>query len=405
MTVATSAASVTVQGNGATLDFGFSFVGAIAADMDVWFTDAASTSTLLAPSVYTLTLALPLPGQIWGYGGTVVYPLSGDPITAGESLTIIRSLPYVQEVSISNQGTFYPQATEIALDYEMMCIQQLEEILSRTIKGPPTGGTIGELPPDRAGKCLGFDNNGDPIAVDCAGGTGPPGPPGPGGLLNVRYFKSGSGTYTATVGTSAVIIKMVGAGAGGAGGGNADAAKASLGGGGGGGGYLEKFLTSGFDGVAYAVGAKGTGGSASGGNGVDGGDTTFDTLSAFGGKKGTAQNNFTPSGLLGFTYATGGLGGAATGGDLNVSGETPSSVGMAMTDATNALVLSQAGGSSLMGLGAAAAFASNAAGEASAGNNAAGYGAGGSGAAVGSAASGKAGGDGSGGLLIIYEYA
>src|SRR5882724_13642178 len=97
MTVATSASGVTVQGNGITTTFSFTFIGAIADDIDVYYTDADDVSILLDPSDYTITLAATLPGQIWGYGGNVTYPLSGDPIATGTSVSIIRNLPYVQE--------------------------------------------------------------------------------------------------------------------------------------------------------------------------------------------------------------------------------------------------------------------------------------------------------------------
>lgn len=411
MTVATSASGVTVQGNGIATTFSFSFVGAIASDIAVYYTDADDVSTLLDPADFTLTLAAALPGQIWGYGGNVTYPLSGDPIATGTSVTIVRDLPYVQETSLSNQLAFYPQSTEIALDYEMMCMQQLADLLNRGLHTGPADDVLDNLPEDRAGKCLAFDNNGQPIAVTCSsGGVGPPGPAGVGGVINIRYFTSGSGTYTATSGTAAVIIQMVGAGGGAAGGANADAAKCSIGSGGGGGGYVERYLTSGFDGVAYAVGAAGAGGSNAGTSGSDGGDTTFaaggGTLTAFGGKHGSGFNNVAVGATEGdFIWSVGGAGGAATGGDINVPGQTPSTVGFATFNTTNCQVLSGPGGSSLFGMGAPSAFATASSTSASAGINATGYGAGGSGAAVGSSGTGKGGGSGSAGFIKVTELA
>jgi hypothetical protein len=55
-------------------------------------------------------------GQTW---------LSGGNLATGFSLSISRVLTLQQLTSLRNQGDFYPETIEDALDYEMMVMQQL----------------------------------------------------------------------------------------------------------------------------------------------------------------------------------------------------------------------------------------------------------------------------------------
>ena len=135
MTVSTTTYFVTVLGNGVTTVFNFDFVPDNAGTMQVVYIDAALIETVLAPSQYTLTINTPASGQLWGVGGTVTYPLSGSPIAIGTKLRIQRIEPYIQTVSINNQGAFYPRAVEQAIDKLELQIQQLT--------GGPSGGTGG----------------------------------------------------------------------------------------------------------------------------------------------------------------------------------------------------------------------------------------------------------------------
>lgn len=125
MTVSTTTFFVTVLGNGVTTVFNYDFIADSADTMEVIFIDADAVETTLDPSQYTLFINPPAVGSLWGVGGTVTYPLAGSPIATGESLRIQRIEPYVQTVSISNQGAFYPQAVEQGLDKLELQIQQL----------------------------------------------------------------------------------------------------------------------------------------------------------------------------------------------------------------------------------------------------------------------------------------
>ncbi len=130
MTISTTTSSVTYIGNDATTVFTFSFVGASTSDIEVVYTDEDGDETTLNPSVYTLAFNAVSPGALWAVGGSVTYPLSGSPISVGTSITITRDVPYTQTVSIGNQGAFYPQAVEQALDLLDMQIQQLNTRLT-----------------------------------------------------------------------------------------------------------------------------------------------------------------------------------------------------------------------------------------------------------------------------------
>lgn len=61
-------------------------------------------------------------------GGYAVY--SGV-IAAGRIVYAVRAVPYVQQMRIGNQGQFWPQTHEDALDYLAMQIQQLVEMIGR----------------------------------------------------------------------------------------------------------------------------------------------------------------------------------------------------------------------------------------------------------------------------------
>ena len=125
-----------------------------------------------------------------------------------------------------------------------------------------------------------------------------------GTLKNIRYFTSGSSTYTPTSGTTFVVVQVWGAGGGGAGGYTGYNQY------GGSGGYAIKRITSGFSGVTLTIGSGGSGGAngvnpGSGtGNGTTGGTTSFGALvSATGGAAGLQ-----------------GGGGGGVSGDLNLAG-------------------------------------------------------------------------------------
>jgi hypothetical protein len=213
---------------------------------------------------------------------------------------------------------------------------------------------------------------------------------------NVQVFSSGT-SYTPASDVTAIIVEIVGGG--GAGGGTPASntnSRGSVGGGGGAGGYAKKlFLNPGtWSAFSYSVGSGGTG--TSGAAGVDGGNTTFSTLTANGGKGGLVGQ--IPAAA---TYVIGGDGGDATGGDINTTG------GAGGSGITSTVGFSGQGGNSVFG-GGAVSVGFAAANTSTTGNSGKDFGAGGSGGCVYRQATNNqnatTGGAGYSGVIIIYEF-
>jgi hypothetical protein len=161
-TVSNSVSSVTIAGNASQTVFPFNFIGVTANDIAVIFTDSNGNQSTIAQGQYTLSLNSALPGNIWGIGGSVTYPLVGSPIANGTTLTIARTVPNTQTVS-SNQGQAFPTAVESGLDLLAMQIQQLG-VTGRVLESSPADSctSLGFLPNavQRANQVLGFDGTG-----------------------------------------------------------------------------------------------------------------------------------------------------------------------------------------------------------------------------------------------------
>ncbi len=167
-TVTNSVSSTTIAGNASQTVFTFNFIGVTANDITVIFTDAAGNQTVVPQGQYTLSLNSALPGNIWGIGGSVTYPLVGSPIASGTTLTIARSVPNTQTVS-SNQGQAFPTAVEAGMDLLAMQIQQFQAT-GKVLEASPadTCSSLGFLPQaiQRANQVIGFDGTGcNPVAV------------------------------------------------------------------------------------------------------------------------------------------------------------------------------------------------------------------------------------------------
>lgn len=176
MTISTQTSTVTFIGNGATSTFSFPFVGVATSDLQVIFTSSSGAQVVLDPSQYILVINAPAFGQLWGIGGTVTYPTSGSPIQIGTFLTVIRTVPYTQNVSIANQGAFYPQAVEQGLDLLELQIQQIESNSVYALRVPFTDPQPPNVLPSaaqRANGYLGFDNNGEPVVFTTAPSVSP----------------------------------------------------------------------------------------------------------------------------------------------------------------------------------------------------------------------------------------
>src|SRR5688500_9617787 len=113
-------------GNGAATEFAYDFLVQDEDDLKVYLYDTATQGrTLLDAAVYDVT------GIDDPDGGTVTYPLSGDPLPSTKWIIIERDVLPTQDMEISNQGGFFPSVLEDQLDRIVMQVQQLYEAQAR----------------------------------------------------------------------------------------------------------------------------------------------------------------------------------------------------------------------------------------------------------------------------------
>lgn len=160
-------------GNGSATQFNFSFIGVAAAYISVIYTDASGNETALTQgsgaTQYQITLNAPVTGAIWGLGGTITYDPNGTPIASGTTLTIFRTLPLTQAISLQNQISLSTlgNGSETGLDTGVMQNQQTAENIARAIVAPIVDATPPlPLPPiaQRANQGAAFDSQGNMIA-------------------------------------------------------------------------------------------------------------------------------------------------------------------------------------------------------------------------------------------------
>jgi hypothetical protein len=180
-TINTAANKTIVAGNGSTTVFAFSFIGDQPGYISVIYTDSAGNQTTLTqgtgPTQYQLALNAAVPPALWGVGGTVTYDPNGTPIASGTTLTIVRTLPYLQNISLLNSAsvTQVGAGAETGLDQLEMQAQQLAEAQSRVVSAPivdpPTINLTLPAAAQRANLLMGFDGMGNVIAAS-AGPSG-----------------------------------------------------------------------------------------------------------------------------------------------------------------------------------------------------------------------------------------
>lgn len=101
-------------------------------------------------------------------GGNVTFTTAPE----NGATVILRGVhPRTQAVRFKNRGSFSPDSHELAVDSIVQQVQELTEQMARVPKCPESESTaIGDLPSktERASGYLGFDSDGDPIAVAAA---------------------------------------------------------------------------------------------------------------------------------------------------------------------------------------------------------------------------------------------
>lgn len=158
-------------GNGSTLTYSYNFKIFAASNLLVTVRDTSDNEefTLALNTDYTVSGA----GVSTGGSITLIdlnqeWIDSSNYFSSGYELSIRRILPLEQATDIRNEDDFLPEVIEDQFDKQVMIDQQQQDELDRSLKTPETdSGSIGPIPvlDDRASKVLGFDADGDPIAV------------------------------------------------------------------------------------------------------------------------------------------------------------------------------------------------------------------------------------------------
>lgn len=216
-----------------------------------------------------------------------------------------------------------------------------------------------------------------------------------GRLSGFQIFPTaGTFTYTPTVGTKRILIRMVGGGGGGGGCLSSASGAVSAAAGGGSGAYAEHYINGPASTYSVTVGAGGAGGAAGGNPGVAGGSTIFGSLvTCTGGGSGPAGGSAT----MPATTLAAGIGGTSTGANVvNAKGNQAQlgyGLGIGQT-------VSSGGADSFYGGGGVILFGASGAGAAGSAP-----GSGGAGAISQNGGGAQVGGAGSAGSIIIFEFA
>ncbi len=100
-------------------------------------------------------------------GGTVTLVSGGNPQNLGSGLNIVitSKVAAKQQTELTNQGGFFPEVINDALDKAVILLQQQQAVLDKTIKFPLTDSVSGlevtSNPTTRAKKVLSFDSSGN----------------------------------------------------------------------------------------------------------------------------------------------------------------------------------------------------------------------------------------------------
>jgi len=149
-------------GNGSVATFPFTFKVFTQNEVVVVKKENATSqeTTLTITADYTVTLN---PDQNGNPGGSVT--LTAGNLATGFTLVITSDLEALQQTDLTNQGGFYPEVINDALDKSVILHQQQQDELNRSIKFSLTN-SIGslEITEDaaaRANKVLAFDGSGE----------------------------------------------------------------------------------------------------------------------------------------------------------------------------------------------------------------------------------------------------
>lgn len=154
MTVVLQAAEYKVTANGATTAFPTGIYVDDAAEMTVYFRDAAGTETLQASGTYAVSLV----GN--AAGATVTFSSAPD---EDQVILFVRAAPYKQTLDLQNQRGYSEEDLMFALDDIVQQVQQLKAKVDRSFLLSVGDGWPGlPVAAVRAGRVLSFDSSGAP---------------------------------------------------------------------------------------------------------------------------------------------------------------------------------------------------------------------------------------------------
>jgi hypothetical protein len=128
MTVASPTNVVSYTGNGVTTVFDYAFL-ILEGTAQVTLTEIATgiEGDPIDAADYNIT------GEDNENGGTIEYPLVGDPLAATHKINIKRVVDIEQVLALNNQSAFFPELLEGQLDRIVMMIGQQQEQIDRAI--------------------------------------------------------------------------------------------------------------------------------------------------------------------------------------------------------------------------------------------------------------------------------
>jgi hypothetical protein len=165
MTISSTTRFAGYEGTGTVSTFAFGFKVFAGSDLSVTvINQVTETATeLVFGTGFTVTLNA---NQESNPGGTVTLTSGNLPVSW--KIAITSDVPYLQPVTLTNNGGFYPEVINDALDRATIQIQQINFATFRAITSPASDGdgTIMVLPgvDNRANKYLAFDAGGSPVA-------------------------------------------------------------------------------------------------------------------------------------------------------------------------------------------------------------------------------------------------
>jgi hypothetical protein len=165
MTISSTTRFAGYEGTGTVSTFAFGFKVFAGSDLSVTvINQLTETATeLVFGTGFTVTLNA---NQESNPGGTVT--LTAGNLAVNWRIAITSDVPYLQPVTLTNNGGFYPEVINDALDRATIQIQQINAATFRAITSPASDGdgTIMVLPgvDNRANKYLAFDAGGSPVA-------------------------------------------------------------------------------------------------------------------------------------------------------------------------------------------------------------------------------------------------